>query len=332
MTNFGFRADRPGEFQLIAELFAPLAAAPGAFDLTDDAAVLASRPGHDLVVTTDAVVAGVHFLATDPPELIAQKALRVNLSDLAAKGSTPAGYLLALCLPPRLDMDWLRAFAKGLADDQGEFGISLYGGDTTATSGPLTIAITAFGHVRTGTMLRRQGARPGDLVFVSGTIGDAAGGLACLRGEAPSLKKSERDFLVSRFQRPEPRVAFGKSLLGTASAALDVSDGLFADLGHIAGVSTVRIVLDAAKIPQSQALTTLWPNAPDRIARAATAGDDYEIAFTVSQKRRAKALKAAAATGTPVSEIGHCEAGKGVVLLDSCAQAMRIPLPGYVHF
>src|SRR2546423_8121982 len=240
MTNSGSDRKRPGEFALIAELFAPLATAPGAFSLTDDAAIATPPPGHDLVITTDALVEGVHFFSSDPPELVGQKALRVNLSDLAAKGCVPAGYLLALCLPGKIGMSWLRAFAGGLAKDQQEFGISLYGGDTTATPGPLTIAITAFGHIPAGTMLRRAGARPGDLVFVSGTIGGAGGGLACLKGEGECLATGQWNELIQRFRVPHPRVTLAQALLGLASASLDVSDGLLADLGHIAETSRVR--------------------------------------------------------------------------------------------
>ena len=165
------------EFQIIAGIFAPLAG-EGAFSLKDDAAVIAARPGFDLVVTTDAVAEGTDFFAFDPAPMVAQKALRVNLSDLAAKGAVPHAYLLNIALPPSTDMAWLRAFAHGLADDQAAFGISLLGGDTARTEGPLSIAVTAFGFVPEGRMLRRSGARPGDGVYVTGTIGDSGGGLA----------------------------------------------------------------------------------------------------------------------------------------------------------
>lgn len=332
MTSFDSKGRLPGEFELIEELFAPLATAPGAFSLTDDAAVLAAPPGRDLVVTVDALVEGVHFLAGDPAALIAQKALRVNLSDLAAKGSTPIGYLLTICIPPQLDLGWLRAFANGLASDQREFGVSLYGGDTTSTPGPLTIAVTVFGLVPLGSMLRRSGAQPGDLVFVSGTIGDAGGGLACLKGDARSLNESDGTYLVRRFQRPEPRISLGQFLLGLASAAIDVSDGLVADLGHVAKASSLKIVLNAGQIPVSRELTVLWTDARKRIICASTSGDDYEIAFTTSPARRADVMRIAAVSGTVVTEIGRCEAGRGVILQDLQGETIEIPRPGYVHF
>ena len=311
---------RPSEFELIAKLFAPLATAPGAFGLKDDAALIAARDGHDLVVTTDALVEGVHFFANDPPDTIAKKALRVNLSDLAAKGAQPHGYLLALSMPASIDMSWLESFARGLGEDQTEFSLSLLGGDTTSTPGPLAIAITAFGHVPQGTMIRRAGARPGDLVFVSGTIGDGGGGLAVLKGEGISARHNEH--LIARYRLPMPRLALGRALRGVATAALDVSDGLLADLGHIADASGVRIVVDAGRIPRSPALVDLWGN--DAIVRAATSGDDYEIAFTAASPLRDAPV--------PVTCIGRVEPGSGVVLLDAQDREVPVPRPGFRHF
>lgn len=329
MTS-GKADSRPGEFELIAELFAPLSkGAPGAFGLTDDAAVFAPPPGHELVLKTDAIVEGVHFLRTDPPGAIAQKALRVNLSDLAAKGAVPAGYLMALLLPDWPDRAWLRAFADGLAADQATFGLSLMGGDTSATPGPLAVSISAFGLVPLGAMIRRAGARPGDLVFVSGTIGDAGGGLAVLK-ENRSEANGPLAELVARYRVPQPRLALGPALRGIASASLDVSDGLMADLGHIAGVSKVRIEVDAPRIPLSNALQGLWGEAA--VSRAAVAGDDYEIAFTAPASQRADVANAAARSGVAVTEIGRVAAGDGAVLLDASGHEIVLPRSGYTHF
>jgi len=311
---------RLSEFQLIAQMFAPLATAPGAFGLKDDAAVIPAREGADLVVTTDALVEGVHFFASDPPDMVAKKALRVNLSDLAAKGAAPHGYLLALSLPASIDMPWLESFARGLSEDQAEFALSLLGGDTTSTPGPLSIAITAFGHVPVGTMIRRAGAVPGDLVFVSGTIGDGGGGLAVLKGE----EASHSDYLISRYRLPTPRLALGQALRGIATASLDISDGLLADLGHIAEASAVRIVLQAEHIPRSDVLAALWGDGMDAIVRAATSGDDYEIAFTAASPPQN--------TPTPVTCIGRVEQGSGVVLVDAQGRDVPVPRAGYRHF
>jgi thiamine-monophosphate kinase len=313
---------RRGEFALIDELFAPLAG-PGAYGLTDDAAIVALARGDELVVTADAIVEGVHFLSDDPPETIGRKALRVNLSDLAAKGAAPLGYLLVLSVPKQIGFDWLKKFAKGLAKDQRQFGIALLGGDTTATPGALTIAITALGAVPKGRMIRRKGAKPGDFVFVSGTIGDAGAALALLKRKAKAPWS-----LIPRYRMPVPRLALGRALLDVASAGIDVSDGLLADLGHIADVSGVRITVDAGRLPLSRAFRA-WGGKP---ARAATAGDDYEIAFTAPARKLAAVARAAVAADTPVALIGRVVRGTGVALLDASGREIAVKRRGFTHF
>jgi thiamine-monophosphate kinase len=318
---------RLSEFALIAELFAPLAKSQGAFGLTDDAALFSPRPGHDLIVTADALVEGVHFRKDDPPQTIARKALRVNLSDLAAKGAEPTGYLLVLSLPAHIENDWLRDFAHGLELDQKTYGCSLMGGDTTSTPGPLTLAITALGYVPDGKMILRAGAKPGDSVYVSGTIGDAGAGLAVLEGEGAHLSEAVREHLIQRYRLPTPRLILGKQLRGAASAALDVSDGLIGDLAHIAEVSHVGIEIEADHIPRSAALRALWG---EDAVRAATAGDDYEIAFTARPEEQID--KIAARAGVSVSRIGRVTKGTGVVLLDAARREIAVPRPGFTHF
>jgi thiamine-monophosphate kinase len=310
------------EFDLIRELFAPLATSKAALDLKDDVALL--KPGAGRVVTTDTIIEGVDFFASDPPETIARKALRVNLSDLAAKGAKPEAYLLTLALPKRITTAWLRAFARGLKQDQRAFGITLLGGDLSGTPGPLMITVTAFGAVAKGRAILRGGAKRGDLVFVSGTIGDGGGGLAALRA-----KKKREAFLIGRYRVPEPRVALGQKLRGIASAALDVSDGLLADLGHIAEVSEVHIAVDAARVPLSPALKRFWKG---NVGRAATAGDDYEIAFTAPRAKRARVLAAAKAARTKVTEIGFVMQGRGVALLGPGGKPMKVEKKGWEHF
>ena len=330
MTNSSSK--RPGEFELIAQLFAPLATAPGALGLTDDVALIAPPAGKELVLKTDAIVESVHFHASDPAESVAKKALRVNLSDLAAKGAEPAGYLLALNLPNSTNMEWLESFARGLAADQKEFGISLFGGDTTATPGPLSISVCMFGWIPVGMMTKRAGAKPGDLVFVSGSIGDAGGGLAVLRGEGHALSAATRETLIARYRVPQPRLSLGQALRGIASASLDVSDGLLADLGHIADVSKVRVVVEAACVPMSKALQALWGHSHEAIARAVSCGDDYEIAFTAPSKMREAVKAAATRAKIPVTEIGRVEAGEGVVLLDTAGHEIPVTRQGFTHF
>lgn len=323
-------SSRPGEFELIRKLFAPLSRGfPGAFELTDDAAAITPPPGHDIVLTTDAVVEGVHFFNDDPPETIAKKALRVNLSDLAAKGARPHAYLVALALPDWIDHSWLESFARGLGEDQAEFGVTLAGGDTVRTPSALMIAITLTGFVSEGTILRRAGARPGDRVFVTGTIGDAGAGLALLKDHS---NLSEAAALIARYRVPEPRLMFGQGLGGVASAALDVSDGLVADLGHIAETSGVRIEINAQNVPLSEAYVSLHGRTTASLIRAATAGDDYEIAFTAPPERRAEIETVARRTNTLVTEIGLVAAGESVRLLDGQGCEIPVDRKGYAHF
>lgn len=319
------------EFELIAEIFAPLAG-DGAFGLKDDAALIAARPGCDLVVTTDAIAEGTDFFAFDPAATVAQKALRVNLSDLAAKGAAPHGYLLNLSLPPTITPDWLAAFAQGLAADQSAFGVALLGGDTGRSEGPLAISITAFGFVPQGAMVRRNGARAGEDVYVTGCIGDSGGGLAIFRRETHALDAAQRDALTARYRLPQPPVRFGaQALRDFASAAVDVSDGLIADLGHLAQASSVRLTLEADQIPRSGALRAFWGDGDDAILRAVTAGDDYQIAFTAAAPQRAALLQAAADHGVTLTRIGVAESGAGVELRRA-GRTLAVPRPGYRHF
>src|SRR5438477_6875254 len=231
-------ADELGEFERIRRFFAPLAG-PGGLGLVDDAALVDCRPGRRLVVTADAIVSGVHYLPEDPPDLVARKLLRVNLSDLAAMGARPLHYLLTTSLPAQFGENWIAEFARGLEEDQRLYGIDLLGGDSVATDGPAVLSLTAIGEVAIGAEIRRSGARPGDQIWVTGTIGDAFLGLAILRGTYPSPPAEQRTALIRRFQLPEPRVELGPRLAGIAHAMLDVSDGLVADLGHICEASRV---------------------------------------------------------------------------------------------
>ena len=265
------------EFSEIARLFRPLTGgAPGAFDLLDDAAVAPRRPGFDMVLTKDAIVEGVHFLTGERPDLIARKLVRVNLSDLAAKAAEPFGCLLAVAWPQAFGADEREAFARGLGEDLKAFGVALLGGDTVSTPGPFTASLTALGWVAEGRMIRRAGAGPGDLVAVSGTIGDGTLGLAAVRGEIDDPD----GWLAARYRLPTPRLDLRAALAARASAAADVSDGLVADAGHIAEASGVGMRLDLDALPLSPAARAWLDRRPDRVAaliRLATGGDDYEV-------------------------------------------------------
>lgn len=311
------------EFGRIARFFAPLAAGfPGALGLTDDAALISPRPGRQLVVTTDALVSDIHFRRDDPADLIARKALRVNLSDLAAMGAEPLCYTLVTALAADRDEAWLEGLVRGLAADQAAFGIGLAGGDSVRTPGPSMLSVTAIGDLPDGQALRRSGARPGDHVYVSGTIGDGALGLAALGGEIPDPE----GFLGDRYLLPRPRLALGRALRGQASAALDISDGLVADFGHIAETSGVRIEIEAERVPLSAAARAVVAADPTRLATILTGGDDYELAFTSPLDLPAEIA------GTQVTRIGRVGPGGGVAVLDRRGDAITLASGGYRHF
>lgn len=317
-----------GEFAFIARRLRPLAAGTaGALGLADDAALLDPPAGQQLVLTKDAMVASVHFLADDPPEAIAQKLLRVNLSDLAAMGAEPIGYLLALARPPAITDDWLARFCAGLAADQAEFGIGLLGGDTVGTPGPLTLSLTALGQVPKGDALRRSGARAGDDLWVSGTPGDAALGLQVLQGKLAAAADVRR-YLIDRYRLPQPRLALGQALRGIASAALDISDGLVADLGHILEASGVGAELRAETLPLSKAARNL-PGAQDA---ALTGGDDYELLFTAPPERRAEIEALARDLTLPLTRIGQTLPGHELRILDDAGNPILLERAGWTHF
>jgi thiamine-monophosphate kinase len=305
-----------GEFDHIARWLRPLTfGAPEALDLLDDAAVISSRPGFDLVVTKDAMVAGVHFLPDDPLDLVARKLLRANLSDLAAKAAEPYGYFLAVAWPSgTTDADRER-FAAGLGVDQQLFGLTLFGGDTVSTAGPLVVSATLMGWVPAGTMVRRAGARPGDVVLVSGAIGDGGLGLRAATGDLPGAAPEHLAALAERYRLPEPRLALREALRAHASAAADVSDGLLADAGHIAKASAVGMRLRLDDMPLSPAAQAWVERQPDRamaLAELAALGDDYEVVATVSPERVAAAVAMAGAAGVALTAIGEVVEGEGI--------------------
>ncbi len=319
------------EFKLIAELFAPLAGdAAAARGLADDAAVFEPAPGRALVIAADALVEGIHFLADDPPELVARKLLRVNLSDMAAMGAKARAYLLVVQIPRARSDDWMRGFAAGLAADQEAFGVRLLGGDTVATEGPFAASVTMLGEVAPGAALGRAGARAGEAVYVSGTLGDAALGLDALRGALDDLSAADRAALAERYRLPRPRVALGPRLCGLASAAIDISDGLVADLRHIAEASGVGVAIEADALPLSPAARRAVEADPARLSRALAGGDDYEIAFTTSAgDATVEAL--AQALSLPITRIGRVTREKGVMVNGAPASALVSGPGGYRH-
>lgn len=329
---------RPSEDALIARFFAPLASEPGAAALTDDAAVLPAGPG-ELVVTKDMLVAGVHFFPDDPPDLVARKALRVNLSDLAAKGAVPTGFLIGLGLAPDWTEAFLASFAGGLGADIDQFGCPLFGGDTVKVPGPLTLSITAFGRAKR--TVRRDGAWPGDLVVVTGTIGDGALGLVARAAErepagAPgwlgALDEDQRAALRLRYLQPEPRCALAEAVSAHASAAMDISDGFAGDLAKLAAASGAGAEIDVAAVPLSLAARAALVAAPDAIGRILTGGDDYEILATVPPKALPPFEAAARAAGVPVTVVGKVTPGHAVVLRGADGKALDLGSGRFEHF
>ncbi|MBB5051502.1 thiamine-monophosphate kinase [Afipia massiliensis] len=330
MTTPG--AGASGEDDLIARYFRPLATDPGAFGLIDDAALL-NHAGDDLVVTTDAIVEGVHFLPGDPPDTIARKALRVNLSDLAAKGAVPAGFVLTLALREAKEQ-WLAPFARALGEDAATFGCPVLGGDTVSTPGPLMISITAFGRVPPGRMVRRTGAKPGDRIAVTGTIGDAALGLRILKGQAgEGLDTSSREFLIQRYRVPQPRNALAVAIREHASAAMDVSDGLAGDLAKLCTASGISASIDLMAVPLSEQARALVAKSSSSIEAIVSGGDDYEVVCAIPENRWDSFLAAARQVNVQLRGIGKVEAGAAAPrFLDAAGKPVALKRLSYSHF
>ena len=313
----------PAEFSLIARHFRPLAG-PGSLDLRDDAALLTPPPGRQLVLTVDAMVAGVHFFPDDPPGLVGQKLLRVNLSDLAAKGATPLGYLMTVSTPRTTPDEWFSGFAAGLARDQKTFACTLLGGDTTATPGPISLSLTIIGHVAPGMAVHRFGASAGDGIWVTGTIGDGALGLQVALGHLPD----PTGFLLDRYRLPRPRIGLG--IGGIASAGMDVSDGLVQDLGHLCRANNLAATIEAQKVPASEAALQAGPQ---WLKTRLTGGDDYELLLAVPPARESALLEVASAAGIAVTRIGTFHSGPVAVTVSGpSGETLAFDKGGWSHF
>jgi thiamine-monophosphate kinase len=327
--------DTSAEERLIARYFRPLATHPGALGLADDAASFTPPPGCDLVLTTDGVIAGVHFFPDDPPESIGRKALRMNLSDLAAKGARPAGFLMSVALPANVEEAWLAAFTAGIGEDAQHYQCPLLGGDTDRTPGPTSISIAAFGAVPHGKMVRRSTAKAGDHVIVTGTIGDAALGVLLRRdptlGERWRLSETMRVHLLDRYHLPQPRNALAEAVLQYASAAMDISDGLAGDLAKLARASSVAAEIDVARVPLSDAARAVVVTDPAVLETAITGGDDYEILLTLATDKLSAFRAAAISAGVAVMEIGRIEAGQGAHFVRD-GKPLHFARPAFSHF
>ena len=328
-------ADRlgTGKFDFIERFFRPLSrAAPGAFALGNDGALLTPPAGASLVVTKDLMVAGVHYPEGEEPATVARRLLRVNLSDLAAMGAAATAYALGLALPEDIADVWVEAFAAGLARDQEAFGVALIGGDTVATKGPAVLSLTAFGTVAGDACLTRAGAGEGDDIYVSGTVGDATLGLRAVHGGLADLTTEDHAALAARFRLPEPRLALGAALVGIATCAIDVSDGLVADLGHICAESGVAARFAAAAVPLSAAAKRAIDRGEAAIADLVTGGDDYELLFCAPLSKRGAIEALGHRLELAVSRIGTIEHGQGVTVVDADGQPLALGRTGYQHF
>jgi len=310
-----------GEFDMIEQYFAPLSLD----GLRNDGAVLEVPEGMQLVVSSDTLNEGVHFMRGAAPADIAAKAMRANVSDLASMGARPYAYQLALAFTDKPDAAWLAEFSGALAQEQERFGLTLSGGDTTSNAaGGVAVSVTAFGLVPEGTAMQRAGAQAGDFLVVSGALGDAVLGLEVLRGRT----LAEADYFVERYTRPSPRVELAQALRDVAHACVDISDGLVADAGHIAGASGLRVVVELDKVPLSDAARAAGLEA----LRAATGGDDYELAFAIAPEDWPAVQEQAKALGVAVSVAGCFESGDGVDVLDETGQAVDVNATGWTHF
>jgi thiamine-monophosphate kinase len=324
---------RPSEDSLIARFFAPIAG-EGALGLKDDAARLTPKPDHDLVLTVDALVERVHFLPEDAPGSIARKALGVNVSDLAAKGADPTGFLLSLALPDEWTERWLAEFAAGLGEASCEFSCPLLGGDTVKARGPLTLSVTAVGQVPAGRMVLRTTAAAGDVVCVTGTIGDAALGLKLRSAPAwaDGLSPEEQGHLADRYLHPRPRHRLAAALRRHASAAMDVSDGLAGDLAKMMRASGVGAVVETDQVPLSDAAAKAVRSSPDLLDLALTGGDDYEILCTVPEKNLDSFRKEADRVGITLSVIGRVVSGHDLPVFRINGLERRYDVGSYQHF
>lgn len=321
------------EFDLIKTYFAPLAKGfPGSLNLADDAAIISPPPGAELVVTTDAINRGVHFIGDEDPALIARKLLRVNLSDLAAMGATPLCYFLALMLPKDTESHWIKRFSEGLHEDQALFGIYLAGGDTSATKEGMSFSATALGSVPQGRALKRSGARLGDAIYISGTLGDSALGLQLLQRNIHAPHDADREFLEERYLLPSPQLALGQKLVGIANTCMDVSDGLVQDLGHICAASGVGATINREKLLLSAPASKLIEANPALWDAALSGGDDYELLFTAPPEKELLVRDLSSELELSLTKIGEITEGEEVEVRDGQGRVVPVERKGFRHF
>ncbi len=319
------------EFSFISKLLSPLTFNnKEALGLKDDAAIIPSKPGYDIVITKDMIAEGTHFFKGDDPKNLAKKLLRVNISDLAAKGATPYCCFLSIALPKNISEKWLKDFSSSLKEDLNLYGLFLSGGDTIAHNGNLVLSLTALGLIKKNKTILRSGAKEGDLIFVTGNIGDSYLGLQILKGDLQTTKKN-CELLVSRYHLPQPRIQIGKKLVNIASSAVDISDGLIADLEHICECSEAAAIINLNDIPLSTMARDITKKHPNLLLNIISGGDDYEILFTASQDKFKQIKQLSKSSGIPIIKIGSITKGKNIRLLDDNGKEIEIKNKGYEH-
>jgi thiamine-monophosphate kinase len=319
------------EFDRIDRFFRPLATHEAALGLRDDVALLSPKAGMQIILTTDAISQGIHFIGDEPPSEIARKLMRVNLSDIAAKGGVPIGYLLDIILPRDLTDEWFENFASGLARDQNEFGLSLLGGDTISTSGTPSFSMTMIGEVPNGKALLRGGAKVGDAIVVSGNLGEGAAGLLASRKKLSAISDIDAAYLISRYRLPQPRLAAGQAIQNIAHASMDISDGLMQDLGHMCKASGVGATVHLEAIPITASIRKLWLAGDMTTEDIVAGGDDYELLFAVPKDQFGVLADIARETKTPLTLIGEFTQNTNVELSRYGKQVVLSKL-GYSHF
>lgn len=315
-----------GEFDNIKRYFAPLSG-PEGLALKDDAACIPAKEGFDTIVTKDVLVAGTHFFETDAAADIAFKALSVNVSDLVAKGADPAHYFVGLSLPQSVEEDWIAAFSKGLGEAQTAYHLMLAGGDTTKTSGPVTISITAIGYLPNGCMVQRSTAKVGDIIYVTGFLGRSTAALRLMEGGHNVSSE-----LAQAYLRPHARIDCRKIIRDFASASADISDGILADLGHICDASAVKATVEYSAIPVDESTRNVIGSLQLQPETVWSGGDDYELVFTIPQSLEPAMLEHAEQSGVAFHKIGHIASGKGVEVVDQKGNLVQVSSIGYQHF
>ncbi|PPR77321.1 MAG: Thiamine-monophosphate kinase [Alphaproteobacteria bacterium MarineAlpha2_Bin1] len=318
------------EFEIISDFFSPLARDKGSFGLSDDVAALSLEKDYEFIVSTDMLVSGVHFFSSDKPEDVASKCIRVNISDIISKGGIPKYYFLSIALPKEIDDKWLRSFTKSLGIEQKNFDIFLMGGDTVSTSGPLIVNIVCIGVVKNNHLIRRNGARPGDDIYVTGEIGSAKIGLEICKKNI-TVNSNLENYFIKKYRLPKPKKQLGPKLINIATSSIDISDGLISDLNHICLASNVKAEINYYLLPITDYVSELRIDENELKNILLNGGDDYEILFTANSENSSKIIDLSKSLKVDITKIGVIVDGEGIVVLNNESEKMDLILDGYKH-